>query len=126
MVKKIESMLLSSANPTRLAKFYESIGVKISQEWEMGDNGESAYEMKLPSGSGFYINPHSKVNGRTKEPYRLMLNFEVDDIKSAVKKLKSQDVRTVADVYHMQEYGWIATFADPDGNYFQLVQVRAK
>ena len=28
--------------------------------------------------------------------------------------------------YHEEGYGYIATFADPDGNYFQLVQIRAK
>ncbi len=125
MIKRIEGVLLSSAQSRKLAKFYEKLGVKIGQEWEMGDKGEPFFEMKLSSGSNFYIGPHSKVKGKTKEPHRLMLNFEVDDIKSAVKKLKSLDVRIVADVYHMQDYGWVATFADPDGNYFQLVQTQA-
>lgn len=125
MIRGIEGILLSSVNPGKLAKFYEQVGIKIGQEYEMGDKGETFFEMKLPKGSGFYINPHSKIKGKTKEPARLMLNFEVDDIKAMVEKLKKQKVKVVADVYHIEGYGWVATFADIDGNYFQLVQIRA-
>jgi len=31
----------------------------------------------------------------------------------------------VQDTYHIEGYGYISTFEDVDGNYFQLVQVRA-
>lgn len=126
MIKGIEGIMLSSAHPRKLAKFYESVGVAIGQEWEMGDNAEPFFEMKLKSGSGFYVAPHSKIKGPAKDPHRIILNFEVDDIKTMVKKLKSLKVKLVADTYHIEGYGWVATFADVDGNIFQLVQVRAK
>lgn len=54
-----------------------------------------------------------------------MLNIEVDDEEKEVKRLKDAGVKMVADIYHVEGYGHIATFEDVDGNYFQFVQVRA-
>jgi len=124
MIRGIEGVTLSSAHPRKLAKFYQGIGVAIGQEWEMGDKAEPFFEMKLKSGSNFYIGPHSKIKGGAKDPLRIMLNFEVDDIKKMVKKLKALKVKLIADVYHIEGYGWVSTWVDSDGNYFQLVQVR--
>ena len=67
---------------------------------------------------------HSKIKGKNKQPERYMINFEVKNIEEAVGKLKKNKVKMVADIYHVQDYGQIATFEDIDGNYFQLVQVR--
>jgi predicted enzyme related to lactoylglutathione lyase len=55
-----------------------------------------------------------------------MINLEVDDIEGEVARLKKKKVKVIAGIYHIQDYGYIATFEDPDGNYFQFVQVRAK
>lgn len=54
-----------------------------------------------------------------------MFNLETDNIEEEVKKLDKAGVKKVQDTYHMENYGHIATFEDVDGNYFQLVQVRA-
>ena len=43
-----------------------------------------------------------------------------------VDKLKKLKVKLVAYTYHIEGYGQVATFADIDGNIFQLVQVKAK
>ena len=53
-----------------------------------------------------------------------MFNLEVDDIEKEVKRLKHARAKLVQDIYHIEDYGKIATFEDVDGNYFQLVQVR--
>lgn len=126
MIKGIEGIMLSSASPTKLAKFYESLGIEIGQEWEMGDEGEPFFEMRLDKGSGFYIAPHSKVKGKAKDPHRIIVNFEVDDIDAMVKKAKSIKAKLIQDIYHIEGYGQVATFADIDGNLFQLAQVQAK
>ena len=65
------------------------------------------------------------MKGKNKNPERYMINFEVDDIKKEVKRLDKAKVKKIADTYHLEGYGWVVTFADIDGNYFQLVQVRA-
>ncbi|OGH16464.1 MAG: hypothetical protein A3C30_04715 [Candidatus Levybacteria bacterium RIFCSPHIGHO2_02_FULL_40_18] len=126
MIKGIESVLLGSANATKLAKFYrEVVGLEQTMEFEYGEEGEKGYEFALKGGSGFYINDHSKVKGKNKNPERMIINFEVDDIEKEAKRLKRAKVKVQQDIYHIEGYGLIATFVDPDGNFFQLVQVRA-
>lgn len=126
MIRGLEAVMLNSQNAKKLAKFYEEVvGLPIKSEYEM-DEGQSAYEMEINSGSGLYINDHSEVKGKSKEPQRVILNIEVSDIEDDVERLKKKDVKVIADTYHIEGYGMIATFEDPDGNYFQLVQVRAQ
>ena len=45
-------------------------------------------------------------------------------IKLSEKVVKKNKGKLVADIYHVEDYGKIATFEDIDGNYFQLAQVR--
>ena len=53
----------------------------------------------------------------------LMLNLETDDVQGEFERIKkAADPTVIAEPYTMggEEYR-IATLADPDGNYFQLV-----
>lgn len=127
MIKGIESILLSSENAERLAKFYrEKVGLKITFEMVMGENDEEGYEFKMKQGSPLYILDHSKVKGKNQKPERFMFNLETDDVEKETKRLDKAGVKKIQDVYHVEGYGYISTFEDTDGNYFQLVQVRAK
>lgn len=122
MIKRLEAVLLSSEDSTKLAKFYrEVVGFNQTMEFEMGENGELGYAFEDVQ---LYINPHSQVHGKNKNPERYMLNFEVEDIEEEVNRLKKHKVKVIANTYHIEGYGLIATFEDVDGNYFQLVQVR--
>ena len=127
MIRGLESVILSSGNASKLAKFYkEKVGLKSTGEFEMGegkDKGE-VYSFEFKNMSDLYIMDHSKVKGENKNPERHLLNFEVDDVKKEVMRMKKAKVKVVKDTYHLEGYGWIATFEDVDGNYFQLVQVR--
>ena len=125
MIKGLEAVLLNSQNSKKLAEFYkEVVGLKIKSEYEMGE-GQNVYEMEVGSGSALYINDHTEVKGENKEPQRVIINLEVDDIEKEVARLDKEKVKKVQDTYHIEGYGMIATFADIDGNYFQFVQVRA-
>lgn len=75
--------------------------------------------------SDLYIVDSDMIKGAHKGPRRIFLNFEVDDIKKEAKKLGANKVKIIQETYHLEGYGWMATFEDVDGNYFQLVQVRA-
>lgn len=122
MIKRLESVILFSENPTKLYEFYkDKVGVKFTLEAEVGE-GEDLYGLESKAGSGFYIMHHTKVKGKNAAPERCFVNFEVDDIEKDAKKLKDAGVKVVQDIYHMENYGYIATFEDPDGNYFQLVK----
>ena len=91
---------------------------------ENPETGEKAYDLKAGK-VGLYILDHSKAKGQSKEPFRVMFNLEVDDIEKEVKRLKGAKVKLITGIYHVPDYGLIATFADPEGNYFQFVQTRA-
>lgn len=124
MIRGIESVLLFSENAAELAGFYkEKVGLKLTNEFLMEEKDE-VYEFKMPQGSPLFIGDHSKVKGKNKLPDRMLFNLEVDDIEKEAKRLKKNKVKLVQDVYHIENYGYIATFMDVDGNFFQLVQTR--
>ena len=126
MVKGIEGILLGSANAKKLAKFYrETVGITQTMEFEMGENNEKGFAFEFKGSSGFYIMDHSSVKGLNKTPERLIINFEVDNIEKETARLKRSKVKIKQDIYHLENYGYIATLVDPDGNFFQLVQVSA-
>lgn len=117
MIRKIDAVLLSSPNAKKLAKFYtEKVGVKFQFEGEMGE-GDAVFGASWKGSSDFMV---------MRQPKRYIVNFEVDDVEKEFKRLKKGGVKVIAPIYHIENYGYIATFEDPDGNYFQLVQVREK
>lgn len=125
MIGGLEAILLSSQNATKLASFYKnSVGLRQTSSMEIGKMGEKGYEFAMKGGSNLYILDHSKIKGKNKQPERIMFNFEVSDIKKEVERLKKAKVKVVQDIYHVENYGLVATFQDVDGNYFQLVQTR--
>lgn len=127
MISRLESILIGSRNAQKLAEFYRDVmGLEVKFEGEMGEDGGRAYEIEIGGGSSIYVIDHSEVKGKNLTPQRLIINFEVDDIESEVKRLEEAGVNKIQDIYHVEEYGLIATFEDVDGNYFQLVQIRAK
>lgn len=126
MIKKVDAVLLSSPNAKKLSAFYtDKVGIKFQFEGEMGD-GDNVFGASWKGSNDFIVMDHSKVKGKNRQPERYMINFEVDNIEKEFKRLKSAGVKIVAPIYHIEDYGYTATFEDPDGNYFQLVQVRAK
>lgn len=125
MILGLEAINLFTENAKKLASFYkDKVGLKITFEGEMGEANEEIYELELGKGPNLYIIDHSKVRGKNTNPDRIIFNLEVDDIEKEAKQLKTAEVKQVQDVYHVEGYGYISTFEDIDGNYFQLVQVR--
>jgi predicted enzyme related to lactoylglutathione lyase len=50
-------------------------------------------------------------------------NLETPDVEGDFARLKAAGATVVQEPYHPGESseGWIATFSDPDDNYFQLM-----
>ena len=69
------------------------------------------------------IGRHSEVRGRTAEPYRVMVNLGVDDVHAQYDLLQSRGVVFIRKPEREHWGGWVATFADPDGNSLQLMQL---
>lgn len=113
----LNSILVFSENPSELGAFYEKV-LQKKPEWNEG--GYSGFQ----AGSGFLtIGPHDKVSGKNQNPERFMFNLETDDVKGEFERIKALGASVIADPYQPDEdpQAWIATLADTDGNYFQLV-----
>lgn len=124
MIKGIEAILIGSNNAKKLAEFYRGVvGLKIRTVMEIGEKEDKGYDFDLQQGA-LYILDHSKVKGKNKDKSRIMINFEVDNIEKEVKKIRKAGAKLVQDIYHVEDYGYIATFEDLDGNYFQLVKTK--
>lgn len=114
---KLSSILLFSENPKALGEFYEKV---LGEAPGWSDGGYIGFD----TGSCYLtIGPHDKVKGKSTQPERVMLNLETDDVKREYERIKeAADPTVIAEPYAMDgENYWIATLADPDGNYFQLV-----
>lgn len=111
------SILLFSENPEALSDFYKSV---FQRDPDMAEGGYFGYMV----GNGFVtIGPHDKVKGKNQNPERLLLNFETEDVEGEFGRISGLGAEVIAEPYHPGESAdmWIATFADPDGNYFQLM-----
>jgi len=113
------SILLFSENPKILVDFYKKV-LKKDVDWSGGEFSG------MQAGNGhLVIGPHDKVHGKSQNPERMIINFEVGNIKEDVKRLQKAGIKKIQDIYHVEEYGYIATFEDIDGNYFQLAQTKS-
>ncbi len=65
---------------------------------------------------------HDEVKGRTREPYRIMINLGVEDIHRQHTRLVERGVEFIREPEQEHWGGWVATFLDPDGNTLQLLQ----
>jgi predicted enzyme related to lactoylglutathione lyase len=56
-------------------------------------------------------------------PGRIMINFETPDVRAEFDRLKPLGATVAQEPYQpgaADSQMWLATMADPDGNYFQL------
>ena len=122
MISKIESVTIYSADAKKLADFYkEKVGLEVTMEAEMGE-GMDVFEFGLGTGI-LRIIGNPKIGGSGDG--RVIFSLEVDDIEKEAEKLVGAQVKKTEDVHHIEEYGYVVTFEDADGNSFQLVQIRA-
>lgn len=110
----LSSIMLGSTQPTVMAEFYQKV---FDKEPDMSDGGFTGWVV----GSTFLgVGEHSEVDAKAKEPQRLIFNFDTKDVKEEFERIKAISGATVVKEPYQMGDAWIATFADPDGNYFQL------
>ncbi len=113
----LNSIMLGTDEPRRLADFYTRVlGEPV---WKDEESQWFGYK----AGDGFIsIGPHSEVAGKNNEPGRIILNYATDDVQGEFERIKATGAEVVAEPYQPGGAGgmWLATFADADGNYFQL------
>jgi predicted enzyme related to lactoylglutathione lyase len=112
----LNSVMIGTKQLQELATFYEQV---IGKPAEMVDREQGFYGWQL--GDAFLgILEHSDMGGSAKDPGRVMLNFETSEVQAEFERIQALGAAVIAAPYQIGE-GWIATLADPDGNYFQLM-----
>jgi predicted enzyme related to lactoylglutathione lyase len=109
------SILIGSEDPERLAAYY----TKLFGEPTWNDGGYTGW---LIGTGAVTVGPHDEVKGKNAHPGRLIWNIETTEVKAEFERLKAAGATVVREPYSFDQPpdSWIATFADPDDNYFQL------
>ena len=71
----------------------------------------------------FNLGWHGEVQGMSRDPYRVMANFGVDDINQECRRLRDEGVEFIRPPEQEHWGGWVATLKDPDGNILQMLQL---
>lgn len=110
----LNQIMVGTSQPKVLAEFYEKV---FDRKPDMSEDGWYGWKFE---GMFFGIGEHSEVHGKAKEPQRIILNLETKEVKEEFERIKGKGAEVIKEPYEMMG-AWIATFADPDGNYFQLM-----
>lgn len=118
---ELSGVLIGSENPSRLKDYYAKLFGKPS--WDEG--GFVGWQIGHGSVT---VGPHDQVKGKNSAPGRVIWNIQTPDVKGQFAKLKAAGATVVREPYRPdggppgegREF-WIATFCDPDNNYFQLM-----
>jgi len=112
----LNSVLIGSEDPKALADYYTKLFG--TPGWDMG--GFVGWQI----GTGWItVGPHDQVKGKNASPGRVIWNIETAEVKGEFDRLAAAGAIVVQEPYQPGEApeGLIATFADPDDNYFQLI-----
>lgn len=110
----LNNVMIGTSRPDVLGEFYERV---LDRAPDMKD--EAAYGWLVGS-AYFSVGQHSEVSGSAAEPQRVIVNFETPDVPGEFERIRDVGATVVKEPYELQGM-WIATLADPDGNYFQLM-----
>lgn len=112
----LNGLLIGSENPDKLKDYY----TKLFGKPGFDEGGYFGWQI----GSGLLsFGPHDQVKGKNTTPGRIIWNITAADVQAEFKKLKAAGATVVKEPYEFEGAAdsLIATFEDPDGNYFQLV-----
>lgn len=115
----MSGILIGSQDPARLVEYYTGLFGPPSFE----DSGYTSWRI----GSGWLtVGPHDQVTGRSTQPGRVIWNIETPDVRGEFERFVAAGATVVAEPYDPGSppegpQMLIATFADPDDNYFQLL-----
>ena len=115
---QLNSIMIGSENPQTLAEYY----TKLFGKPVMEEGGFSSWQIGT---GGLTVIPHDQVKGKNPYPGRVMWNIETPDVQGEFERMKAAGANVVQEPYQPMEAGeqemYVATFSDPDDNYFQLV-----
>jgi predicted enzyme related to lactoylglutathione lyase len=108
------SVMIGSEHPETLGEFYTGV---FNRPADMKEGGW--YGWWFGGAAGVTIGGHSEVKGAAAEPQRVILNLSTSDVQGEFDRIKATGATVIREPYQLEGM-WVATLADPDGNYFQL------
>lgn len=112
----LNSVMIGTKQSIQLAAFYEKV---LERPADMVDQENGFWGWQVGS-ANISVLDHSEMGGDAKDPGRVMFNFETPQVKEEFERIKAFGGGVIREPYEIGG-GWVATLADPDGNYFQLV-----
>lgn len=114
---KLSGIMIGSDQPTTLGDFYTKLFGNPG--WHQDD----WYGFDVGGGT-LMIGPHSEVHGTNNDAPRLMISLEDADVPALFAVFIEKGAKEIAKPYQPDADKspdiWLATVADPDGNYIQL------
>ncbi len=110
----LNSIMIGTSKVQEMADFYKKV---FDRPADMIDGDWHGWQV----GKGFLtIGAHSEIHGEAQEPQRIIMNYETTEVKEEFERIRALGATVIKEPYDMGG-AWIATLADPDGNYFQLM-----
>lgn len=104
----------------RLAKWYQDVlGFRVKESAELPNDSYIAFD--FGGENWFWVGKHSKVKGKAKDPYRIMIEFYVESVMNTFNELRDK-VNIIAEPF-AEPTGtgnWCMTIADLEGNILQF------
>lgn len=116
------TVIIWSEDYKKLAQWYQDVlHVPFKTSSDRSDDAFVAFDFGQ---NWFCIGQHSEVSGENKDPYRIMVEFYVEDIEGFHKELQEKGVNIIAAPFQDPVFpeGWCMTIADPEGNIIQLYE----
>ena len=110
------TVMVGTDQPGALARFYgELLGLP-----RIGKYRDPVF---AAAGGFIRILDHSEISGPNREPARAQINLFVDDVEAEFARIAGHGVDVLRAPERESWGGLVATLADPDGNYVQLLEL---
>ena len=113
------SVIIWSEHYEKLVDWYKNVlGFTIREELTLPNDTCTGFDFGQ---TYFSVGRHDKVQGQAKDPYRIMVGFNVDSVNEAYKELEGKPITWIAKPFESPQGGyWCMTIADPEGNILQF------
>ncbi len=118
-IKALSSVCLWSENPKKLAEFYlHTLNLPFDKELTLPDDTGTQFKI---GETYFFVGYHDKIKGSAKDPYRIMIGFDVDSVQVAYDELAPKGVEFIQKPsLSPDKTFYVATALDPEGNIIQF------
>ncbi len=119
IVKNISAVLIWSENWRELADWYRDV-LELTVESELSLPNDTGVNF-LVDGVYFWVGYHDRVYGKSRDKYRIMIDFGVESVIETYHKLKDRGVRFILEpTLSPTKTFYVATALDPEDNIIQF------